>query len=313
MLTKRASWIGLAVSTTLVFMFFLIWKSQYIVKSTSSKFVPAKLVGRSERMSLLLPCRVQPLRIAPNPGLENAVTEDDMVCVLCGALPWWNPPTVPTAIHELRLWGRDAVFTREMFDVDRSGEFLVTTLLSDKACRANTTKNGGSFLLDSPFGIRVVLMGTQDATENRSEAHLGQLLQVLGEAGVPSTTSVTTSSGRVGSVAELYQDAVLRFSLIQELEFIGLALVYWQPPEKSWIDQFGTGCDFDELVSKLIVSPLGRGSCGGCHVPFTVVNILRRQRGLSYPVRRCQEGNAGLAVESDQTSRKPAMHSGGLG
>jgi hypothetical protein len=207
--------------------------------------------------------------------MKNVVTEDDLVCVLCGALPLWNPPSVPSAFHELKLWGRNFAFTKDILGTERTGEFLVTTLLNDDACRANTAPPGGSYLLDSPFGIRVVLAGTEDAVEYRAEGHYGQLLKVLGEVAVPSTTAVRTSSGRVGDVAELYQDAVLRFSLAQELEFVACALAYWQPPLKTWKDQFGNEYGFDQLLSKLIATPFGKGACGGCHVPYAVVVILR--------------------------------------
>jgi hypothetical protein len=181
------------------------------------------------------------------------------------------------------------VFTNEMLGVERTGEFLVTTLLSDKLCRANTAAVGGTYLLDSPFGIRPVLAGSEDAIEYRAEGHYGQLLKLLGEVGVPSATSVTTSSGRVGDLVDIYQDALMRFSLAQELEFIGCALAYWHPPEKTWKDQFGNEYSFNELVSHLISIPLGKGSCGGCHVPYTVVVILRvdeRFTILSEDVRR---------------------------
>jgi hypothetical protein len=162
-----------------------------------------------------------------------------------------------------------------MFGTDRTGEFLVTTLLSDELCRANTVQVGGPYLLDSPFGIRPVLVGTEDAVALRGEGHYGQLLKVLGEAGVPATTRVTTSSGRVGTIADVYQDAVMRFSLAHELEYIGCALGYWHPPGRSWKDQFGNEYTFDDILSRLIATPLGKGTCSGCHVPYTVVTLLR--------------------------------------
>lgn len=237
--------------------------------------VPARLAARGERISLMVKCRERPLKVLPTPGLANVVSEEALVSVLCRALPLWNPPSVPSAFHELKLWGRSAAFTKEMLGKERTGEFLVTTLLSDKLCRENTVKIGASYLLDSPFGIHPVLAGSDDAIEYRAEAHYGQLLMVLGEVGVPATTPVTTSSGRVGNVADIYQDAVMRFSLAHELEFIGCALAYWHPPHKTWKDQFGNEYSFDQLLSQLIALPLGKGACGGCHVPYTVVTILR--------------------------------------
>jgi hypothetical protein len=164
--------------------------------------VPARLAARGERIPLMVKCRERPLKVLPTSGLANVVSEEDLVTVLCSALPLWHPPSVPSAFHELKLWGRSAVFTKEMLGKERTGDFLVTTLLSDKLCRENTVKIGASYLVDSPFGIHPVLAGSDDAIEYRAEAHHGQLLMVLGEVGVPATTPVTTSSGRVGNVAD---------------------------------------------------------------------------------------------------------------
>jgi len=257
------------------------WAGVSMVSETAH-VTPARSAARGDRLPLVVACRDEPIRIAPAFTMRDAVSEQDLVSLLCAALPWWNPPTVPSAIHELKLWGSDAVFTKEMLGIPRTGEWLTSTLLSDAACRANTTAIGGAFLLDSPFGIRVVLAGSDDAIKLRAEAHYGQLLQVLAEAGVPSTAPVTTSSGRVGTVKELYQDEVMRFSLSHEPEFMACSLAYWQPQRTMWKDQFDNEYNFDQLLLKMIRMPLGQGSCGGCHVPYAVVILLRvdEQQGI---------------------------------
>jgi hypothetical protein len=266
----------------------------------NDKAVPARLAARGERVPLLINCRERPIQISPLRNMANVVSEDDLVVLLCAALPWWNPPSVPSVYHELKLWGPYAAFTKDMLGIERKGERLVEMLLSDKACRAYTVATGGHYLLDSPFGIRPVLLGTDDAIETRGEAHYGQLLQVAGEAGLPSTTSVTTASGRMGNLKEIYQDEIMRFSLHQELDFIACTLAYWHPPQKAWKNQFGNESNFDELVSKLLATPLGKGSCGGCHLPYAVVTILRvdelypllsanvRQQALTWLRHLCQ-------------------------
>jgi hypothetical protein len=85
---------------------------------------PARLAARGERVPLLVECREQPLKVSPNPGLRNTVSEEDMVTVLCSASPFWSPPSVPSAFHELKLWGRNAVFTKKMVGAERTGEFF---------------------------------------------------------------------------------------------------------------------------------------------------------------------------------------------
>ena len=265
------------------------WRLRIHQTAGSSGLAPARLAARGERVPRLVQCREEPIRVFPSRQYSDIVEEDDLVAVLCGALPIWEPLIVPTAYHELRLWGREFRFTKEMLGAEVTGDFLVQTVLNDSACRANTTSEGGDYLLDSPFGIRVVRSGTEDIIEFRGEGHLGQLLMVLGVVGVPSKTQASTSAGHTGTVADIYQDAVFRFSTSDELEFIGCALALWHPPQKTWTDQYNVEHSFDELLDKLITIPHGRGSCGGCHVPYSVNLILRvdeQYRILSPEVRR---------------------------
>jgi hypothetical protein len=239
--------------------------------------VPARLAALGKPVPVGATCREQPLKVSPNPGLEKAVTDQDLLTVLCAALPWWNPPTVPSAFHELKLWGRNCVFTQQMLGKgrERTGEHLVNILLSDKACKSDTAGSGNTYLLDSPFGIRVVLWGSPDGSDYRAEAHYGQLLQILGEVGLPSSCPVKSSSARVGTIRDLYQDAIRMYSSVNELEFIACALGYWHPAQDTWEDQFGITHTFDDLMAKLISTPFGEGSCGGAHVPYAVVTLLR--------------------------------------
>jgi hypothetical protein len=74
----------------------------------------------------------------------------------------------------------------------------------------------------------------------------GQLLKALAQANVSSTTLVTTASGKAGTVADIFQDAVMQFRLEKELEFMACSLALWLPA-KSWTNQFGATFDFDDL------------------------------------------------------------------
>lgn len=64
-----------------------------------------------------------------------------------------------------------------------------------------------------------------------------------------------------------------------EQPFVACALAYWHAPNKSWTNEFGEEFSFDDLVQRLLAMPLGAGSCGGCHVPYAVVTILRIDEG----------------------------------
>ncbi|MEN6405334.1 MAG: hypothetical protein ABFC77_02570 [Thermoguttaceae bacterium] len=237
--------------------------------------IPARRAARGERLPLSIKARQIPIKIEPVVGLADVVTDEQLIKALNASRPLWHPPTVPSLIHELKLWGRNANFTKQMVGQARSGTTMVETLLSDKLCRERTTPNGASFLVDSPFGINVVQSGTMDAKYNRAEGHYGQLLMVLGETGVPLNTPVTTASGRCGTIADILQEAVMRFEWSKELEFIGVALALWLPPETSWTDQFGNRYSFDELVEHLMAVPCGQGACGGCHIAYTIAVVLQ--------------------------------------
>jgi hypothetical protein len=152
---------------------------------------------------------------------------------------------------------------------------MVETLLSDRLCRERTVWIGGDYLLDSPFGIHVVKLGSIDSSDLRGEAHRGQLLKVLAESGVSSTATVESKSGQKGSVVDLLQDATLRFTLSDELEFVSDALALWLPPATTWSDRFGETHDFDQIMIKLLECHLGEGACGGCHLPYSIAILLR--------------------------------------
>jgi hypothetical protein len=278
-------------------VFFYSWPYSRLDEANVSINSPARQAARGERILLSIKARQKPVELKPVAGLAEAVTDEQLMKALCASLPWWNPPTVPSLMHELKLWGPRAVFKKGMVGQERIGADISATLLNDALCRERTTPDGSSYLMDSPFGIHVVLMPSRDAVGTRAEAHFGQLLAILGEIGVPLDTPVTTASGRTGSVADLLQDAILRFGWGDEIEFIGTAFALWLPPERSWINQFGNRCSFDELIEHLIDIPLGKGACGGTHVPLAVIAILQsddkyhilslmvRKKGLDYLVK----------------------------
>jgi hypothetical protein len=238
---------------------------------------PARLAALGRTIPRIVACRERAFQSSPHLRFVDAVSDDDLLILLGSAAPVWQPPTVPSLIHELKLWQSHAVFTTEMLGHPVTGEHIVETLLSDEACRANSSPYGSLYLLDSPYGIRVVELGGEDATENRGDGHFGQLLQALAEGAVPSSMAVTTESGRVGTVVDLFQDTVMRFSWGRELEFVACALAYWTPAgQKCWTNEFGNTFSFDQLLDNLLSIPHGKGACAGCHVPYAIVTILQR-------------------------------------
>jgi hypothetical protein len=242
--------------------------------------IPARQAARGETIPLVIKARDFPLQVAPLPGLADCVTDEQILVVLKASLPLWHPPSVPSLVHELKLWGKEAVFTKDQVGGEgRSDQMMVETLLSDPLCREHTVRlgdgDGGPYLIDSSYGIHPIQSGSYDAIEYRAETHFGKLTMLMGLTNVPLLTPVTTASGRVGTVADILQDTIMNFGWEQELEFVGCSLAYWIPPERSWTNKFGETFTFDELMERLLDEPLGKGCCGGTHVPYTVVTLLR--------------------------------------
>lgn len=237
---------------------------------------PARRAARGEVISSIVTCREHPHRVSPIAGMEECVTDRQLCDALCSAMPMWHPPTVPSLLHELLLWGKDSHFSEEFVGQERSGDLMLRTLLSDALCKQNTVPGESDYLIDSQFGIFVARNGTADAAGYRGEGHYGQLLKILAESGVPASAPVATASGRVGTVKDLLQDAIMRYSPVFEQEFIAIALALYLPPAAStWTDQYDNEYHFDDLARALLRIPHGRGSCGGCHVPYAVAVLLR--------------------------------------
>ncbi|MDR1480602.1 MAG: hypothetical protein LBJ00_16860 [Planctomycetaceae bacterium] len=241
---------------------------------------PARRAKCGEKVSPQIAIREFPIQIGTIGGLEDTVMEKHIFVALSASLPLWHPPSVPSLVHELKLWGKNCHFTREMVGGEgRDGQLMLKTLLSDKLCSEHTVVlgggKGGVYLVDSPYGIHPIQSGSYDAVEYRAETHFGKLTMLMALSDVPISTPATTSSGRGGTIADILHDTIMNFDWDKELEFVGCSLTLWLPPEKSWTNQFDDRFTFDELMDRLLTIPLGKGTCGGCHVPYTVVTLLR--------------------------------------
>lgn len=256
---------------------------------SQSQVPMARKVVRGEPVDAgeFLDSRDLPIKLPPIPS-GITVSDIDISLALCASLPHWNPPTVPSMMHALRLWGVESEFTNEMVGLPVTGALMRDALLSDRQCAKRTLGGDSEYLTETPYGVAVTRINSDAARHYRGEAHFGQLLKVLAETGAPLSAAVETRSGKLMSVRDILRHAVLRFPEANELEFIGIALGLYLPPQKAWVDQFGVTHDFDELVVRLIEQPLGEGACGGCHLPYTVAVIVRvdeQQAILSAAIR----------------------------
>lgn len=250
---------------------------------------PQQLVLHGEAVDVSIPYRNIPRRIAETSGLEDAVTEDELLAVVSSALPLWNPPTVPTLMHELRLWGTKSSFSPEMVGRQKSGSLMSEILLSNSLAREFTV-GGDDYLVKSPYGIKVLQNGTDENSGMRGQGHFAQLLAVLAEAGVPLSRSVSVATGDVGTVADLLDDALMYYQAIDEQEWIAVAaLSYLAPGVTAWRDRFNERQDIEAIAERLMSIPLERSACFGCHVPYALMFIYRADRQdpfLSDPTRQ---------------------------
>ncbi len=226
-------------------------------------------------MDLKNSIRRTPLRVGGNGLWRHVVAREHIMCAMAGSAPVWTPPPEPNLIHTVQLFGISADFS--FLAEGWTGEQMVAVLLNDKLCRTRTARVGGSYIVDSPYGAHVVLVGTYDALGLRSEAHHGQLIKALAQAGVPSDSPTTTSSGTTLPLVYLIHDSIMRFDWGTELDFFGVALPMYLEGS-AWVNRLGTEFTYNELIARLISRPLGTGSCAGCHAPYAVAFILRIDR-----------------------------------
>jgi hypothetical protein len=131
-------------------------------------------------------------------------------------------------------------------------------------------QNEKPMLLDSVYGVAVSVSASQE-----DAPHVDKLLAVLGEIGIPRSTSVRTQTSDK-SVADVLADSVARFQLGQsELEWTAVAYSSYLPPSRSWVNRFGERFTFDDLADALLQRPEGEGPCYGTHVLYALNYLIR--------------------------------------
>ncbi len=146
----------------LFFLSILIWQTGMLVsvRTANSSIPAARVHSLREQLQTstldTLDVPDAPLRLAVSPCMDCVITDEQVLTALCAALPLWVPPTVPTLMHNLHVWGPHAEFTQAMVPHALTGPQTLETLLSDQLCRERTVIVGASYLIDSPFGSHVV-------------------------------------------------------------------------------------------------------------------------------------------------------------
>lgn len=188
-------------------------------------------------------------------------------------------------LHALRLFGPDAA----VFDqgLKRPVQLLDRLLDHDLGVAAF---GGEPPLIDTREGVRCRISVPRDRSWQRErQTHEDQLLAVLAEIGVPLGRPLTTAGGQ-RSVRDILKDTCANYNPDQpEIEWSGLAIGLYLPPQTSWRDKYGKEYSLDFLAESL----MGRRfhetlPCAGTHLLYTLTVLLRVDEGssvLSAPVR----------------------------
>lgn len=221
------------------------------------------------------PLAREPSRISPHGKFSDLVPEHAVKDVLGLSIPRWRPTDLSELIHALKLWGNDSrVLKWRGFN---SGRELLGGFLNDTSCMKILNNPRISHLFSkSEYGVRV---NTQSDASGQlgGEAHVDQILKMLGELSVSPRESLMTGTGEVGSVQELLTDSVMRFSRTQELEFTACAYAIYLD-HNEWQNRFGERYSLNEMAISLCDKQFGLGACKGCHVPYAIAMLLRRNR-----------------------------------
>jgi hypothetical protein len=186
---------------------------------------------------------------------------------------------VAVLAHGLMLWGPVADRQREPL----VGSPLIEQILDNEKYReAYGTRH--PLLIRTRYGARFADQRDELTTEERldRESHVGQLLSILGECGVPLSSPIRTAEGPA-TLMNVLDDLVANFTLDHELDWSLAALALYLPPRRSWCNKFGTEFTFDQLAEHLLDRPLGQGSpCCGTHTLYTLAILLQvhRQEGI---------------------------------
>ena len=223
--------------------------------------------------------REVPLDFPPRVTFASEIPEAALTDIPDLNRPQFQPIGIPLILHSVRLWGRDSDFPvdrpRPGFQSDRvlPGRLMLGMLRDLRVFHENGGRDLETLLIDSEYGIRVVTSQERLLDARSGSTHPDKFLQVMGECRMPLSTTVVPDSGRAGTLREVLDDSLLRFSMGQELDFTATAYAHYLPPNGTWKNRFGQACSLEGIAEALIARPFGRGACNGMHAPFGLVNL----------------------------------------
>jgi hypothetical protein len=217
--------------------------------------------------------RPEAIRVTPHRAAALTIPDGEWTPVLASlreTIMASEDSDVPAAlVHALRLDGADAAL-----EVPGIGFRRISELLRDT--RLQRQRYGNTFLRLTREGARYTWPTLIYAYKGSlRESHFDQIFASLAECGVSLDADIWTESGP-GTVNDLLRDALATFdSNRQELEWTMIALAIYMPPRTEWIDRFNRRHDMDALAKLALDAALERRSCGGTHMWYAMLVLLR--------------------------------------
>ncbi len=166
-----------------------------------------------------------------------------------GRLQLRHNPGLSLLLHAAALYGLEMKVPEHP---DPAGATLKQVLLDSDS--ASQYFQGNPLFVESTWGVRNRTQTfSRRQWETERQAHAGQLLCELAKHGVPLREQITIHSQSF-DVKDLLRDTMANFNLKEsEIEWNFIALMLYLPPQRSWIDKFGTHYSFDDLAEELLV------------------------------------------------------------
>lgn len=218
--------------------------------------------------------------------IANSVSNEEMAAVVSAMQPYFDPDglagktPVGVLTHSLRLWGPNAQFPVRVFGEKMlpglDSSLMIKSLFNHTEFLRNCSIGSPALLMRSEYGIHA--LSNRDSVHFGSElqAHVGQLIAMASEIGLPASFEVTTGSDSTGTIEEIVRDTAVRATRTGELEWITIALArYAQPGSIEWRNRFDQTVSFDALTEQLCDRPIGDGACGGTHIPYALTIMIR--------------------------------------
>jgi hypothetical protein len=210
-----------------------------------------------------------PLRPVPIQLVRrSAVDSDEISAHLRHFRRLMEPPdqfeSASAVLHYLDYWSADESLAG---DGRLLSDFLVSVLFDGRYGSPSADRRSLFYLAQD--GIVRTRLGSQE----HGEAHVGQVVAVLGMNGIEINAHLSGPSHEL-VLRDAVKGIIADFELAGELEWSALALLYYLPPARTWTNRWGEEFSFDRVARELLAREMRDGSCHGTHKFYVFAMLL---------------------------------------